>query len=83
MHASERRWRERRLEFSSDAGLARRKSVRRIHFESNADNKKAGEVGSAVVSGLMDLKPRDPIEGMLMSQITVAHEVALPLSSDV
>src|SRR5262245_38586044 len=46
----------------------------------NADDKKnAGEVGSAVVSGLMDLKPKDPIEGMLMSQIIVAHEAALDM----
>src|SRR5262252_4833538 len=43
------------------------------------DKKNAGEVGSAVVSGVMDLKPRDPIEGMLASQIVVAHEAALDL----
>jgi hypothetical protein len=45
----------------------------------NFDKKNTGEVGSAVVSGLMDLKPRDPIEGMLMSQIVVAHEAALDM----
>ena len=43
------------------------------------DKKSAGEVGSAVVAGLMDVKPTDPIEGMLTSQIIVAHEAALAL----
>jgi hypothetical protein len=43
------------------------------------DKKNAGEVGSAVVSGVMDLKPKDPIEGMLASQIAVAHEAALDI----
>src|SRR4030095_4388569 len=43
------------------------------------DRKSAGEVGSAVVSGLMDVKPTDPIEGMLTSQIVVAHEAALAM----
>jgi hypothetical protein len=45
----------------------------------NADKKAAGEIGSAVVSGLIDLKPKDPVEGMLMSQIVVAHEAALDM----
>jgi hypothetical protein len=43
------------------------------------DKKSAGEVGSAVVAGLMDVKPTDPIEGMLTSQIIVAHEAALDM----
>jgi hypothetical protein len=43
------------------------------------DKKNAGEVGSAVVSGLMDLKPSDPVEGMLVTQIVVAHEAALDM----
>jgi hypothetical protein len=43
------------------------------------DKKNAGEVGSAVVSGLMDVKPTDPIEGMLTSQMIVAHEAALDM----
>jgi hypothetical protein len=43
------------------------------------DKKNAGEVGSAVVSGLMDLKPTDPVEGMLITQIVVAHEAALDM----
>jgi len=42
-----------------------------------AGKKNAGEIGSASVSGLVDLKPSDPIEGMLASQFTVAHEAAL------
>ena len=45
----------------------------------SGDKKKAGEVGSAVVSGIMDLKPNDPIEGMLAVQIVVAHEAALDM----
>jgi hypothetical protein len=44
-----------------------------------ADKKSIGEVGTAVVSGVMDLKPKDPIEGMLLSQIVVAHEAALDM----
>jgi hypothetical protein len=43
------------------------------------DKKDAGEIGSAVVSGVMDLKPKDPIEGMLAAQIVVAHEAALDM----
>jgi hypothetical protein len=43
------------------------------------DKKNAGEVGSAVVSGVMDLKPKDPIDGMLAAQIVVAHEAALDM----
>lgn len=43
------------------------------------DTKSIGEVGTAVVSGVMDLKPSDPIEGMLLSQIMVAHEAALDM----
>jgi hypothetical protein len=43
------------------------------------DKKNAGEIGSAVISGLMDVKPSDPIEGMLTSQMVVAHEAALDM----
>src|SRR5262245_28044632 len=43
------------------------------------DKKTAGEVGSAVISGVMDVKPTDPIEGMLASQMVVAHEAALDM----
>jgi hypothetical protein len=45
----------------------------------SGDKKNVGEIGSAVVSGIMDLKPQDPIEGMLMSQIVAAHEAALDM----
>jgi hypothetical protein len=43
------------------------------------DKKSAGDVGSAVISGLMDVKPTDPVEGMLTSQMVVAHEAALDM----
>jgi len=43
------------------------------------DKTVVAEVGSAVVSGVMDLKPNDPIEGMLAAQIVVAHEAALDM----
>ena len=35
--------------------------------------------GSAVAAGLVDMKPADPIEGMLMSQLVVANEAALSM----
>ena len=37
------------------------------------------EAGSAVISGVVDMKPADPIEGMLLSQIVVANEAAMNL----
>jgi hypothetical protein len=43
------------------------------------DKKNVGEVGSAVISGQMDIKPTDPVEGMLTSQMMVAHEAALAM----
>ena len=43
------------------------------------DKKNVGEVGSAVIAGQMDIKPTDPIEGMLTSQMIVAHEAALDM----
>jgi hypothetical protein len=43
------------------------------------DKKNSGEVGTAVVLGVMDLKPKDPIEGMLVAQLMVAHEAALDM----
>ena len=36
-------------------------------------------VGSAVMAGVVDMKPTDPIEGMLISQLVVANEAALSL----
>jgi hypothetical protein len=37
------------------------------------------QAGSAVSAGIMDMKPADPIEGVLMSQLVVANEAALKL----
>jgi len=36
-------------------------------------------VGSAVMAGVVDTKPTDPIEGMLIAQLVVANEAALDL----
>jgi hypothetical protein len=36
-------------------------------------------VGSAVAAGVVDMKPTDPIEGMLISQLVVANEAALSM----
>src|SRR4030095_4642032 len=33
-----------------------------------------GAVGTAVFSGMIDINPADPIEGMLTSQLVIAHE---------
>lgn len=38
-----------------------------------------GEVGTAVVSGMLDINAADPIEGMLVSQLVVASEAALSM----
>jgi hypothetical protein len=35
--------------------------------------------GSAVMAGVVDMKPADPVEGVLISQIVVANEAALSL----
>ncbi len=35
--------------------------------------------GSAVMAGVVDLNPSDPIEGMLISQLVVANEAALSM----
>jgi hypothetical protein len=35
------------------------------------------DAGSALMSGVVDMKPADPIEGILISQIAVANEAAL------
>jgi hypothetical protein len=37
------------------------------------------KAGSAVAAGVVDMKPADPIEGVLISQIAVANEAALQL----
>jgi hypothetical protein len=36
-------------------------------------------VGSAVIAGVVDIKPADPIEGVLAAQLVVAQEAALAL----
>jgi hypothetical protein len=35
------------------------------------------DAGTAVAAGMVDMKPTDPIEGVLISQIVVANEAAL------
>ena len=37
------------------------------------------QAGSAVAAGVVDMKPNDPVEGILISQIAVANEAALEL----
>jgi hypothetical protein len=44
----------------------------------NPENVEAvSHVGSAVAAGMVDMKPADPIEGMLMSHLVVVNEAAL------
>jgi len=43
------------------------------------NTREVSDAGSAVAAGVMDMKPADPIEGVLISQIVVANEVALSL----
>jgi len=38
-----------------------------------------GAVGTAVFSGMIDINPADPIEGILTSQLVIAHEAALAM----
>jgi hypothetical protein len=46
----------------------------------NQENIEAvSEVGSAVMAGVADMSPTDPIEGMLIVQMAVANEAALSL----
>ena len=46
----------------------------------NQNNAKAvSQAGSAVAAGIVDMKPADPVEGMLISQLVVANEAALNL----
>jgi hypothetical protein len=46
----------------------------------NQENVEAvSEVGSAVMAGVVDMNPTDPIEGMLISQLAVVNEAALSL----
>jgi hypothetical protein len=42
-----------------------------------SNEKMVSDVGSAVASGRVDMKPVDPIEGVLIAQIVTANEAAL------
>jgi hypothetical protein len=41
--------------------------------------KRDNEANAAIVSGMVDMKPTDPVEGILISQIAVTNEAALSL----
>lgn len=43
------------------------------------DVKNCSEAATAVFSGMLDIKPADPIEAMLVGQMVVAHEAALSM----
>jgi hypothetical protein len=43
------------------------------------DAEAVSQAGSAVAAGIVDTKPADPVEGMLISQLVVANEAALKL----
>lgn len=45
--------------------------------QKNAED--VSRVGSAVAAGVMDMKPADPIEGMLISQLVVVNEAAMKM----
>jgi hypothetical protein len=46
----------------------------------NQNNAKAvSHAGSAVAAGIVDMKPADPVEGILLSQLVVANEAALSM----
>src|SRR5215204_1870396 len=43
----------------------------------SSDKKQKDELATAVISGLVDMKPEDPIEGVLIGQIIAANEAAM------
>src|SRR5262249_35528805 len=43
------------------------------------DAEAVSQAGSSVVAGIVDMKPADPVEGILVSQLAVANEAALKL----
>jgi hypothetical protein len=47
--------------------------VKQTHAEA------VSQAGSAVAAGILDMKPADPVEGILISQLVVANEAALKL----
>lgn len=42
-------------------------------------SKRNKDAATAVLSGIVDMKPADPIEGMLIGQIIATHEAAMNL----
>jgi hypothetical protein len=44
-----------------------------------ANTNAVSKAGSAVAAGMVDMKPADPVEGMLMAQLLVANEAALSM----
>jgi hypothetical protein len=47
----------------------------------NHTEKTIDEAITAVLSGIVDMKPADPIEGVLIGQLAVANEAALSMYS--
>ena len=45
----------------------------------SSDKNQKDELATAVISGLVDMKPADPIEGILIGQIIAANEAAMRL----
>jgi hypothetical protein len=43
------------------------------------DAEAVSHAGSGVIAGVLDMKPADPVEGILISQLIVANEAALKL----
>lgn len=43
------------------------------------DTEALNEASVATLSGMVDMKPADPVEGMLIGQLVVAHEAAMKL----
>jgi hypothetical protein len=43
------------------------------------DEARATEAAIAAVSGMVDMKPADPIEGIIISQLIVAHQASLSM----
>jgi hypothetical protein len=43
------------------------------------DAEAVSHAGSGVIAGIVDMKPADPVEGILISQLIVANEAALKL----
>jgi hypothetical protein len=44
-----------------------------------AGDTEANEAATAILSGMVDIKPADPVEGMLIAQLVVANEAALAM----